>query len=114
MNTTEKLLKELNAARGLKYPDIGYSYFADIKGDGRNIRSIYIIINENGGVCYSSLNGKTPRERCNKIRRAIRLEPIKKMTASDIKHYYREDGHFFRPPNYEIFRRYNGEFRRIH
>ncbi|QXN71369.1 hypothetical protein RCGINGERSNAP_101 [Rhodobacter phage RcGingersnap] len=31
-NMTERLLAELNAARGLKYPDLGYSYFADVKG----------------------------------------------------------------------------------
>lgn len=38
--TTEKLLTQLNIKRGLEYRDIGYSYFADIRGDGRNIRSV--------------------------------------------------------------------------
>ena len=72
MTTTEKLLNELNDKKGLSYPDVGYSYFADIKGDGRNIRSVYTIINENGGVCYNrSLNGETPRKRCANIRQAM-------------------------------------------
>lgn len=71
--TTEKLLTQLNIKRGLEYPDIGYSYYADIRGDGRNIRSVWTIINEGGGVTYSNLNGSTPRETCDKIREAIRL-----------------------------------------
>lgn len=71
--TTEKFLTQLNIKRGLEYRDIGYSYFADIRGDGRNIRNVWTIINEGGGVTYSPLNGSTPRETCDKIREAIRL-----------------------------------------
>ncbi len=73
-STTDKLLDELNALKGLEYPAIGYSYFADIKGDGRNHRSVYTIINEGGGVTYSSLNAASPRQRCDKIRAAIQAE----------------------------------------
>lgn len=69
--TTEKLLNELNAARGLKYPDIGYSFFADVKGDGTNRRRVYTIINTGGGVTFSELNAATARQRCDKIRAAI-------------------------------------------
>ena len=77
VTTTEKLLNELNELRGLKYPQIGYAYFADIKGDGRNIKSVYTITNEAGGVQYSSLNGKSPRKRCENIRQAIADEKRK-------------------------------------
>lgn len=68
---TDKLLDELNALRGLQYPDIGFSYFADITGDGTNRRRVYEIINKSGGVRFSELNAATPRKRCDKIRAAI-------------------------------------------
>lgn len=71
MTQTAKLLKELNALRGRKYPEIGYSFYADVRGDGSNRKSVYTIVNENGGVTYSPLNGKTSRETCANIRRAI-------------------------------------------
>jgi hypothetical protein len=79
-STTESLLGELNASKGLVYPQIGYSFFADVKGDGRNIRSVYTVINEGGGVTYSEFNAATPRERCNKIRAAI--SAVKEYLAS--------------------------------
>lgn len=69
--TTARLLAELNATRGLKYPEIGYCYFADIRGDGRYNPAVYRISNAQGGVAYSELNGATARERCQKIRAAI-------------------------------------------
>lgn len=69
--TTERLLDELNKINGLEYPAIRFSYFADIKGDGRNIKSIYTIINAGGGVRYSTLNAETPHKRCAKIRAEI-------------------------------------------
>lgn len=72
--TTEKLLNELNAARGLKYPAIGYTFFADVTGDGTNRRRVYTIINARGGVTFSDLNAATPRKRCDKIRAAIKTE----------------------------------------
>ena len=71
-NMTERLLAELNAARGLKYPDQGYSYFADVKGDGTYSPRIWTICNPQGGVTFSDLNAATPRARCEKIRAAIR------------------------------------------
>ena len=70
MNTTEKLLQELNEKRGLSYPQVGYSYFADVKGNGSSSKAVYTIVNENGGVSRSHLNG-SPRVRCNKIRAEI-------------------------------------------
>lgn len=72
--TTARLLRELNAKRGFNYPDVGYSYFADVKGNGIHNPQIYTIINPKGGVTYSGLNGKTARERCQNIRAAIAKE----------------------------------------
>lgn len=67
---TDFALDRLNAAKGLTSSDIGYSYFADIGGwGGRNRRSVYTIINADGGVTYSSLNG-SPRERLARIEAA--------------------------------------------
>jgi hypothetical protein len=71
MNTTEKLLAEYNQIRGLTYGDIGYTYFADVVGDGRRIRRVYVIRNQNGGIAVSSLHNYSPIRRCNKIRTAI-------------------------------------------
>lgn len=71
MTTTEKLLNELNALCGKKYPDKGYCMFQDVRGDGRNIRSVYVIINDGGGVAYSGLNDSSARKRCENIRNAI-------------------------------------------
>lgn len=71
--TTESLLNELNDKNGLSYPDIGYSYFADVTGSGVYNPKVYTIVNENGGVARShELNGATPRKRCDAIRKAIR------------------------------------------
>jgi hypothetical protein len=71
MSVTDKLLGELNTLRGLEYPDQGFSYFANVAGDGRTYRSVYTIVNKGGGVTYSSLNAATDRQRCDKIRAAI-------------------------------------------
>lgn len=62
----------LNAKRGLKYPDIGYMYYANIAGDGRKYRSLYTIINAGGGVSYSEFNGKTTRETLKKLNNQLR------------------------------------------
>lgn len=72
MSTTKRLLAELNAARGLAYPDVGYTYFAGVTGAGGKYRpSVYTIINAGGGVTYSDLNDVSARKRCDKIRAAI-------------------------------------------
>lgn len=69
---TDKLLDELNAKKKLVYPQVGYFYFADIRGDGRNIRSVYQITSPGGGVCYAhELNDISSKKRCEKIRAAI-------------------------------------------
>lgn len=62
-----KALANLNAVNGKTYlvPNanpIGHLRWADIKGDGRNICSVWVIVNENGGVSRSHLNGATMRK----------------------------------------------------
>jgi hypothetical protein len=47
----DNLCDEINKLNGnATYPQMGYLYYADIKGDGRNIRKVYVITNVNGGV----------------------------------------------------------------
>jgi hypothetical protein len=76
MSKTEKLLKELNAARRLAYPDIGYLCYANIRGDGSRpgYKSIYRIVNAGGGVSLSTLNKRSATRQCQAIGDAIRAE----------------------------------------
>jgi hypothetical protein len=69
-STIDKLCEALNAAHRLTYPMRGYVFFADIKGDGRNKRRVYIVTNDGGGVtaCY---NGATYRETAAKLRESL-------------------------------------------
>ena len=55
-------LTRLNDRNKVVYPNVGYAYFADIKGDVVYRPRVYKIINANGGVAHSTLNGKTKRE----------------------------------------------------
>jgi hypothetical protein len=64
-------LVALNLKLGLRYPDIGYSYFANLWGGERSQRYVYTIINAGGGVTYSPLNGKTASETLAKINAEI-------------------------------------------
>ena len=57
-----KACKALNAARGVVYPEKGYTYFADVRGDGTSRPSLWVIINEHGGVASSTLNRATRKE----------------------------------------------------
>ena len=74
MSVTDQLLRELNTIKGIEYPDVGYSYFADVRGDGSRPvrRSVYSVINPGGGLTYSPLNAPSARKRCDNIRAAIR------------------------------------------
>lgn len=66
-------LDALNAAKGTSgLRALGRSYYADIKGDGSNRRSVWTIINADGGVTYSSLNGRTARETLRNIELATK------------------------------------------
>lgn len=68
MTVTQKLVDAINTRKNLSYPQKGYLLFQDVKGDGRNIKSLYVITGDNGGVSYSELNASTPRKRCAKLR----------------------------------------------
>lgn len=70
---TEIALEALNDARGLKYPDKGYSYFANVAGDGRNYCSIFTIVGDAGGVTYSGLNHIHAPRQIAQIEHATRI-----------------------------------------
>lgn len=57
----------INEANNIQYPQPGYYYFADVKGDGRNIKSVYIVMS-GGGVVYSSANGSSRRKTAENLR----------------------------------------------
>jgi hypothetical protein len=61
----------LNAQRGLKYPMIGHLRYANLWGEPRRYRTLYVIINDGGGVSYSEFNGRSTRETLGKLRRAL-------------------------------------------
>ena len=68
----DKELDRLNAKLNVRYPEIGYSYYSNVKGDGYNYkRYIYTITNAEGGVVYSPLNGRHARETISNIRAKI-------------------------------------------
>lgn len=73
--TTQALLKTLNEKRGLKYPAVGYTYFADVRGDGVFSPRVYEVTTPSGGVNLSPLNNADPRKRCAAIRAAIAATP---------------------------------------
>lgn len=61
------LLEEINKLNGdCKYPQMGHLRYANIAGDGRNYRTVYTIINENGGV-RAVHNGGTPKKTIAKL-----------------------------------------------
>jgi hypothetical protein len=53
----------------------GYIYFADIKGDGRNKRRVYVITNDGGGVtaCH---NGATYRQTAANLREVLAVQDV--------------------------------------
>lgn len=69
---TESLVAQLNAARGLKYSDVGYTYWADVTGSGVSSPRLWRVINPQGAVTYSTLNAPSARQRCAKLRQAIK------------------------------------------
>ena len=67
-------LRELNSLRGLTYPQIGYLFFGDVKGDGAYKPTIWRICNEHGGVSYAPLGSKSLRNTLANIRLVIETE----------------------------------------
>lgn len=56
---TDLLIAEINALNGdCQYPQIGHLRYANIAGDGRRYRTVYCIVNANGGV-RAAHNGAT-------------------------------------------------------
>lgn len=68
----DKALDELNAKRGLVYPQVGFLYFADVRGDGDKVnRRVWQIVNASGGITYSDLNARLSKLTLAKIRERI-------------------------------------------
>jgi hypothetical protein len=70
MSTIVKLCHSINTARGLEYPAVGYLYFADVKGDGRNIRRVWVVTSTSGSVTAVH-NGKHYRETAANLRQIL-------------------------------------------
>ena len=70
MSTIVKLCHAINTARGLEYPAIGYLYFGDVKGDGRNIRRVWVVTNTSGAVTAVH-NGKTYQQTAANLRQIL-------------------------------------------
>lgn len=65
----DRLCDEINALNGgCTFPQLGHLRYADIRGDGRNRRYVYAIVNQQGGV-VGVHNGATPRETARNLRR---------------------------------------------
>lgn len=80
------ILAEINLLRGrLKYPQIGYLYYANIAGDGRNYRTVYAITGNGGGVSAVH-NGHTPKatlENLRQLHAQLQAEPPKDTPQTD-------------------------------
>jgi hypothetical protein len=64
----DKLIDKINKAnKDCAYPQIGHMRYANITGDGRNYRTVYVIVNEGGGV-RAVHNGRTDRETAANLR----------------------------------------------
>lgn len=63
----DTLCQAINKTNRVIYPNVGYLMFANIRGDGRNKRSVYCVSNKQGGVT-SVHNGKTYRQTANNLR----------------------------------------------
>lgn len=58
----DNLCDEINRLNGnATYPQMGYLYYADIRGDGHNIKKVYAIVNAGGGVTAVH-NGATAQQ----------------------------------------------------
>lgn len=71
-----KALK-LHGWRGDRPPSIGRLQWADIRGDGRSRRNLYVVTTDSSGVDQSDLRRATMRQTIAAIRLAIRFERLK-------------------------------------
>ena len=65
--TTNKLVDLANVANRKVYPEIGYLVYTRLNLDSETPR-IYSIMNDFGGLVYSSLNRNSPKATCNALR----------------------------------------------
>jgi hypothetical protein len=70
MSTIAKLCNAINTARGLEYPAVGYLYFADLIGNGRERRRVWAVTNSSGAVTAVH-NGKHYRETAANLRQIL-------------------------------------------
>ena len=64
----DRLCEDINKAnQNCTYPQRGHIRYANIKGDGRNYRTVYVICNDQGGV-RAVHNGATTRHTANNLR----------------------------------------------
>ena len=63
----DRMLEEINNLNGdCQYPQVGHLRYANIAGDGRNHRTVYVIVNDLGGVAAAH-NGVNPKETIKKL-----------------------------------------------
>ena len=68
MTRTEAACKDHNERKGLTRNQVGYIYYADVKGNGR--KAVWAVINENGGVTRSGHNQRSAAATIASINRA--------------------------------------------
>jgi hypothetical protein len=73
--TIDKLCEAINEARRVTYPQKGYLYFANIKGDGINRRRrVYMITGEAGGV--TAIHNGSYRKTAQNLRDVLAVQHI--------------------------------------
>jgi len=74
-STIDKLCEAINKARNVAYPEIGYLYFADVWGDGRNVRKVYRVCNNLGAVerCH---NASSYKQTAQNLREVLAVQGI--------------------------------------
>ena len=70
----QTLCDEINKARRVKYPERGYLMFSDIKGDGRNRKRVYMVINDKGGV--AAMHNGSYRQTAKNLRNVLAEQNI--------------------------------------
>jgi hypothetical protein len=68
--TIDNLCEQINNARGVVYPQVGYLMYANIAGDGRRHRTVYAVINPDGGLCAVH-NSYSTRVTVSNLRRVL-------------------------------------------
>jgi len=72
--TIDKLCAAINEARRVVYPQKGYLYFANIKGDGTRRRRVYMITNEAGGV--TAIHNGSYRQTAKNLREVLAVQSV--------------------------------------